>query len=164
MVIRDASDRDLQAIVEIYNDTIPTRLATADLEPVAASDRAGWFARHTPRRRPLWVAEVDGEVVGWLGFEPFYGRPAYRRTAEISVYVARVSRRRGIGASLLEQALRSGPELGLSTLLGFIFAHNQPSIALFDGFGFERWGHLPRVAQLDELERDLLIVGRRVPT
>jgi L-amino acid N-acyltransferase YncA len=128
MVIRDAADGDLGAIVEIYNDTIPTRLATADLEPLAASDRVGWFARHTPQRHPCGSR-----------------------------------RRRGIGAALLARALRSGPELGLSTLLGFIFAHNQPSIALFEGSGFERWGRLPRVAQLDEAERDLLIVGRRVP-
>ena len=162
MIIRDAANGDLQAIVEIYNDTIPTRLATADLEPVTAAERAGWLARHSPRRHPLWVAEMDGEVAGWLGFEPFYGRPAYRHTAEVSVYVARSRRRRGVGASLLEHALRRGPELGLRTLLGFIFAHNEPSIALFAGFGFERWGQLPSVAELDGLERDLLILGRRV--
>jgi L-amino acid N-acyltransferase YncA len=163
MVIRDAADGDLQAIVEIYNEEIPTRMATADLEPVAVADRAAWFARRTPQRHPVWVAEADGEVAGWLGFEPFYGRPAYRFTAEISVYVARAKRRRGVGASLLEHALRRGPELGLSTLLGFIFAHNQASVALFEGFGFERWGHLPRVALLDGRERDLLILGRRLP-
>ena len=162
MIIRDAANGDLQAIVEIYNDTILTRLATAVLEPVAGAERAGWLPRHGPDRRPLWIAEIDGEVPGWLGFEPFYCRPAYRHTAEISVYVARSGAGAGVGASLLGQALRRRPELGLSTLLDFGFAHNEASIALFAGSGFQRWGHLPRVAELDGLERDPLVLGHRV--
>lgn len=52
--------------------------------------------------------------------------------------------------------------MGLSTFLGFVFAHNERSAALCRRFGFEEWGHLPRVAVLDGVERDLLILGRRV--
>jgi phosphinothricin acetyltransferase len=48
------------------------------------------------------------------------------------------------------------------TLLGFIFGHNLPSLKLFDAFGFERWATMPRVATLDGVERDLIIVGKRV--
>ena len=44
----------------------------------------------------------------------------------------------------------------------FVFAHNGPSVTLFERYRFERWGHLPRVAVLDGIERDLLIMGRRV--
>jgi phosphinothricin acetyltransferase len=59
-------------------------------------------------------------------------------------------------------ALRRSPALGLTTLLGFVFGHNAASLALFAGFGFARWGHLPRIAVLDGIERDLVIVGRRI--
>jgi L-amino acid N-acyltransferase YncA len=47
-------------------------------------------------------------------------------------------------------------------LLGFIFAHNQPSLQLFEKFGFQQWGYLPQVAHLDGVERDLVIVGRKI--
>ena len=63
---------------------------------------------------------------------------------------------------VLETALERAPSLGLHTLLGYIFGHNEPSLRLFAAHGFERWAHLPRVAVLDGVERDLIIVGRRV--
>jgi phosphinothricin acetyltransferase len=108
------------------------------------------------------VVDLGGQVGAWLSFSSFYGRPAYRRTAEISVYVDAPWRRQGVGRYLLQQAVACAPALHLDTLLGFIFGHNEPSLALFERFGFERWGHLPRVAVLDGIERDLVIVGLRV--
>jgi len=83
-------------------------------------------------------------------------------TAEISVYVSPAAQGGGIGRRLVLHALERTPALGLSTLVGFVFAHNAPSVALFEGLRFARWGHLPRVARLDGVERDLLILGRRL--
>lgn len=162
MTHRAATRSDLAQIVEIYNATVPTRMVTADTEPVSVESRVPWFEEHTPTFRPLWVVEAEGRVAAWLSFSSFYGRPAYRRTAELSVYVHASFRRRGLGAYLLTQALVNAPALGIDTLLGFIFGHNDASLALFTRFGFARWGVLPRVAILDGVERDLVIVGRRV--
>jgi phosphinothricin acetyltransferase len=92
----------------------------------------------------------------------FYGRPAYRATVEVSVYIDPAMQRRGVARSLLTHALAAAPSLGIRTLLGFIFAHNAPSLALFERAGFAVWGRLPRVAELDGVERDLAILGRRV--
>jgi phosphinothricin acetyltransferase len=97
-----------------------------------------------------------------LSFGKFYGRPAYATTAEVSVYVDPTSQRRGIATELMEHMLVRAPGLGLRTLLGFVFAHNDRSVYLCKKFGFEEWGHLPRVALLDGVERDLLILGRRL--
>ena len=99
-------------------------------------------------------------IAGWLSFQSFYGRPAYHATAELSVYIAPNWQRKGIGHALLSQAVEQAPRLGLKTLLGFIFAHNEASLRLFEKFGFYRWGLLPGVAELDGVERDLIIVGR----
>jgi len=161
-MIRGARGEDLAAIVEIYNAAIPGRLATADTSPVSVETRREWFARHGPSQHPLWVLERDRSIAGWLGFEPFYGRPAYAATAELSVYVAPHFQRAGVATALLARAIDAAPSLGLSTLLGFIFAHNAPSLALFERFGFARWGHLPEIAELDGVKRSLLILGRRV--
>jgi phosphinothricin acetyltransferase len=159
---RIATLDDLPAIVDIYNSTIPSRLVTADTEPVSVESRVDWFNEHRPDFRPLWVVEADGRIAAWLSFSSFYGRPAYDKTAEISVYVHAAHRRQGIGSYLLAEALSCAPSLKLDTLLGFVFGHNLQSLALFEKFGFERWGVLPKVAALDSIERDLVIVGRRV--
>ena len=159
---RTARRRDLPQIVEIYNSTISTRMVTADTEPVTVESRTRWFEEHTPTFRPLWVIEAEGQIAGWLSFSSFYGRPAYNKTAELSVYVDQAFRRQGLGTYFLTQAIACAPALKVDTLLGFIFGHNEPSLRLFRRLGFNRWGELPQVAALDGVERDLVIVGRRV--
>ncbi|AYC34480.1 N-acetyltransferase family protein [Pseudomonas cavernae] len=158
---RPATRADLPRIVAIYNSTVASRQVTADLEPVSVDSREHWFAEHQGER-PLWVVEQGGQIAGWLSFSNFYGRPAYARTAEVSIYLDEAWRGQGLGRYLLEQAIAAAPGLQLDTLLGFIFGHNQPSLALFERFGFARWGQLPRVAVLDGVERDLLILGLRI--
>ena len=160
--MRHASEKDLPQIVAIYNATVATRLVTADTREVSVDDRRQWFAEHSAGRRPLWVHEIDGRVVAWVSLQDFYGRPAYRLTAEISLYVALSHRGRGLGRDLLREASEKAVGLGIRTLLAFIFSHNLPSIRLFRAAGFERWGKLPDVALMDGREYSLSIYGRRI--
>ncbi|OLA96609.1 MAG: hypothetical protein AUH19_06540 [Verrucomicrobia bacterium 13_2_20CM_55_10] len=163
MTIRDAIEADLPAIVRIYNATVPTRMVTAELEPTTVEARLSWFREHSPEQYPFWVAESGDRVIGWLDFKKFLPRCAYRGTAEISVYVDEEFRRRGVGQRLLEHAIARAPSLGITALIGLIFGHNEPSLKLFERFGFERWAFLPGVAQLDGMERDLIVMGRHCP-
>lgn len=163
MIIRDAIEADLPTIVAIYNSTITSRSVTADWDPVSVESRLAWFHHHTPDKRPLWVMECDGEIAGWLGFQPFYSaRRAYDVTAELSIYIAPAYRRQGIGRKLLHHAIALSPSLGLKNLVGCIFATNTASLKLFENFGFERWGLLPAIAEFEQQTCDLVIVGRRV--
>lgn len=162
MMIRDAVEADLTAIVDIYNCSIPTRMATGDLQPISVESRKTWFQEHSPKTHPLWVMEKEGTIAGWLSFQYFYGRPAYAATAEVSIYISPDFRRQGVGKLLLQRAIDTSPQLGLKTLLAFIFAHNHPSLQLFTQHQFESWGHLPKIADLDGVERDLIIMGRTV--
>lgn len=163
ITIRDATEDDLTAIVAIYNSTIPGRLVTADTEEIKVNDKKPWLDAHlADRKRPLWVAECDGKLCGWLSLEPFYGRPAYHATAEISIYIDQRFRREGLGSFLIQQVIGQCKSFGIKTLLAFIFGHNTPSLHLFERFGFEKWGHFPKVAELDGIERDLMIMGKRV--
>jgi L-amino acid N-acyltransferase YncA len=162
MTIRDAREADLPAIVGIYNSIIPGRMVTADLAPVTVESRAEWFLARDVSRRPIWVVEHEGAVCAWLSFETFYPRSAYDGTAMVGLYVRESKRRTGLGRQLLTRAIEHAPRLGLTTLLGYIFAHNEPSLRLFGGFGFERWALLPRIARFDDVERDLVILGKRV--
>ena len=164
MTVRDATEADLPAIVAIYNASIPSRTATADLEPVTVESRREWFAKHDPKHRPLWVAEVDGAVVAWIGLSSFYGgRPAYDATAEVSMYVAPAHQKRRLGRELMERMIAACPRLGVTTLLGMFFDHNEASRRLCASLGFEPCGHLERIANLDGSIRGLVIAALRIP-
>src|SRR6266567_982023 len=116
MRIRDAVERDLPAILEIYNAAVATRIATAQLEPVTVESRRHWLSEHSPDRYPFWVAEVDGRVHGWLTFKSFLPRCAYRSTIELSVYVDERFRRRGVARHLLEAGIARGLTTWSATL------------------------------------------------
>jgi len=159
---RIAEMADLATIVEIYNSTIPSRMVTADTQPITLESRIGWFNAHKPDKWPLWVVEVDKEIIGWVGFEPFYDRPAYDHTAEISIYIAKESRGKNIGPAILEYAEERAKNLGLTSILGFIFAHNMPSLKLFEKAGYAEWGYFPEIALLDGERKGLKILGKHI--
>lgn len=159
----DAVLDDLPKIVEIYNSTVASRMVTADTEPVSAESRLNWFNEHSRDKRPLWIIEDDNDqVVGWASFQSFYGRPAYNATVEISIYLDPLCRGKGIGRKVLQHCIETSPGFGIKTLLGFIFAHNEPSLKLFRYFDFEDWGTFPNIAILDGVERSVKILGKRV--
>lgn len=163
MIIRDALESDLPAIIEIYNATVPSCMVTAELEPTTVEARLPWFREHSPDQHPFWLAENEFRVIGWLDFKKFLPRCAYRGTAEISVYVDEQFRRRGVARRLLKEAIARAPSLGIDALVGLVFGHNEPSLKLFGQLGFHRWGLLPRIAQLGGNKRDLVIMGRHLP-
>jgi L-amino acid N-acyltransferase YncA len=166
-VHRDAVVGDLPRIVEIYNLAVATRESSCDLEPIPVAARERWFATHSGSRRPIWVAEdADAPArgaIGYLAFEYFMNeRPGYYITADLAIYLHPDYQGRRLGTYLLGEAIREAPALGIEVLTGTIFASNVPSLRLFERHGFERWGFMPRVARLGLIERDLVIVGRRL--
>ncbi|WP_386083368.1 GNAT family N-acetyltransferase [Vreelandella sp. F11] len=162
MGLRHAQELDLPRIVDIYNAAIPTRTSTADTQPVDIESRLEWFRKHQPESRPLLVYEQDEEVVAWVSFESFYGRPAYRHTAELSIYIAPEHQRKLLGKKLLLAAEEMAPTLGLRILVGYVFAHNAPSMRLLKSLGYHEWGRLPDIAEMDGREYSLCIMGKRL--
>lgn len=162
LIFRNATIHDLPVIVDIYNSTIPGRLVTADVNPVTVSDKVQWFNEHQAATRPLWIVENDGQVVGWVSFGDFYGRPAYSGTAEISIYLDEKQRGKGYGKKILNHSVKAAKDLHIHTLLGFIFSHNTQSIRLFLLQGFEEWGELKDVAVIDERRYSLKIFGKKI--
>jgi L-amino acid N-acyltransferase YncA len=157
-----AKENDLERIVETYNSTVASRLVTADLEPVSVESKKAWFNSHNQTNRPLWIVNADGTYAGWMSFNSFYGRPAYDITAEVSIYLEDNARGKGLGNMCLQKAIEESKPRGIKNLLGFIFGHNKPSLKLFYKFEFEKWAHFPKVANMDGVERDLIILGLRI--
>jgi len=158
---REAVLEDLPQIVKIYNTTIATGISTADTKEVSVESRLVWFEAHTSKR-PIWVKEYHGKIIAWLSFQPFYGRPAYAQTVEISIYIDPNFRGKKLGQQFLTEALEKAPTLEIKNILAFIFKDNDTSLKLFKRFGFKEWGNLPSVAVIEGQEKDLLILGLKL--
>ena len=130
MIIRKAEYKDLETINNIYNDAIITR-STADTIPVTFQAREEWFKNHDPNKYPVFVAENNGEILGWLSFSPYRGgRYAVRHSAEISYYVATNHQKKGVGSEFVKYALKIAPDYNLKNLFGIILETNIGSIKL----------------------------------
>ena len=162
ITFRNADIKDLPAIVGTYNETIPSRMVTADLEPASVESKMAWFNSHNPKTRPLWVIEQDGKYAGWVSFTDFKSRHAYYKTAEIGIYLETSAQGKGLGNYSLDYAMKQCPSLNITNVVGLIFGHNEPSLKLFYKHGFEKWAHLPQIADMEGILRDLIIVGKKV--
>jgi len=162
ITFKDATLNELPSIVGTYNATVAGRLVTADLEPVSVESKLDWFTNHNQKTRPLYIIEADNKYAGWMSFNSFYGRPAYNKTAELSIYLENSMQGKGLGNYCLNYAVKKCPSLNITSLLGFIFGHNEPSLKLFYKHGFKKWAHLPEIADMEGTLRDLIIVGKKV--
>lgn len=161
--IRLAAEDDVAAITEIYNQAIALQSATADITPVSESSRRSWLAEHPADKYPVFVAEQQGRIAGYTSLSPYRrGRMALRHTAEISYYVHEDFRGMGVGTGLIEHATNECPRLGLKTLFAILLDINSDSVRILEKFGFQKWGHLPDVADFDGVECGHLYFGRRV--
>ena len=140
MVIRDAREEDLPAILAIHNHVIATSTANYNYH---AADPARWRALVTERQAagiPFLVA-VEGEMIaGYASFGPFRPQDGYARTVEHMIYVAPEFQRRGVAGLLMPELIARARALGKHVMVGAIDAANPASIALHERFGFEKAG------------------------
>ncbi len=142
--IRSAELKDIPAITEIYNDAILNSTATFDTEIKTIVDRTQWFNNHG-ERYPILSAEMDGNVIGWASLTKWSDRCAYEKTAEVSVYIHKDFRGKGIGKKLLEQLIFQGEKAGIHYMLARISQDNESSIHIHEIFGFEHIGVMKEV-------------------
>ncbi len=163
MNIRIARFEDLGAIVEIYNQAIAAGEKTADITPVTSDDRKSWFNGHTPDKYPILVAEEAESVVGYLTISTYLpGRMALRHTAEVSFFIHFEHHSKGIASCLLQYAIDMCPSLQIKTLFAVVVDSNRNSVRLLEKYGFEKWGHMPRVVEFDGIEYGHLHYGLRI--
>ena len=153
---RPLADDDLTMVRDIYAEGVATRNAT--FETVVPSTRKlaeKWLSEHR------WVAELDGTVVGWAAAAPVSNRECYVGVAETSVYVTETARGRGVGKALLHRQVTEADRSGLWTLQTSVFPENRASIALHHSAGYRTLAVRPRIAQLDGVWRDTVLLERR---
>jgi L-amino acid N-acyltransferase YncA len=155
--IRPMVAADWPAVEAIYAEGIATRAATFETEP---PDYAAFDTSHHTEHR--LVALEDGLVVGWVALAPTSSRPCYAGVAESSVYVAESARGRGVGRALMEAVLASAGAGGIWTIHAGMFPENAASLALHEGLGFRLVGRFERIARLDDVWRDTVVLELRL--
>jgi L-amino acid N-acyltransferase YncA len=137
LCIRTASLDDLPRIVAIYNEAVPTHRSTANTSPVTVAERKAWFAEHDPAKRPIFVAELGGQLAGWCSLSTYRpGRAALRFTAEISYYIENAFQRRGIGSALIRHALEVCPSLEIKNIVAVVIDQNEGSRQILEKLDF----------------------------
>ncbi|MCH4012149.1 MAG: GNAT family N-acetyltransferase [Furfurilactobacillus sp.] len=155
-----ANQSDLPTIVSIYNQSIPSHAVTADLVPVTIDNGQSWFEAHQPDSYPIWMVKDDDNIIGWVSLSPFYGRGGYAHTTEISIYLDQQTTGHGYGSQVMSLLARQIANFHFTSVVAYIFDSNAASLHLFHKFGYEEWGHLPKIANMAGTPRDLIILGR----
>ena len=155
---RAMTDDDLETVRNIYAEGVATRNATFETEVPSATYLAEqWLPGHR------WVAAIDGTVVGWTAISPTSTRECYAGVGETSVYVSESARGRGVGKALLHRQVTEADAGGLWTLQTSVFPENRASIVLHHGAGYQTLALRSRIARLDGVWRDTVLLERRRP-
>jgi L-amino acid N-acyltransferase YncA len=153
---RPVTEDDMPTVLAIYAEGIATRNATFETRvPTPDELRSRWM------RDLAWVAELDGEVVGWTAVTPVSARECYSGVGETSVYVTGSARGRGVGKALLFTQVTEADRAGVWTLQTSIFPENRASLALHRSAGYRTLAVRTRIARLDGAWRDTVLLERR---
>lgn len=160
MLIRDAHEDDLPAILAIHNDAVLTTTAIWNSTAVDLEDRRAWLAARRQAGYPVLVAEQAGEVAGYASFGDWRAWEGYRFTVENSIYIRADRRGRGIGSALLAPLVAAAGRLGKHVMVAGIEASNAASIRLHHRHGFVQVGHFREVGEKFGRWLDLVFLQR----
>jgi L-amino acid N-acyltransferase YncA len=156
IIVREMVPADSRRVLDIYRMGLETGNATFETKvPVWQQ----WDSRHLPHSR--FVAEVNGFVTGWAALSSYSTREVYRGVAELSIYVAEDFRGKNIGSELMINIISSSEKNGIWTLISSVFPENKATLRLHEKYGFRIIGRRERIAMLNGVWRDTILLERR---
>ncbi len=167
-MIREATEKDLNNILDIYNDAILNTTAIYDYKPHTLEDRKQWYDNKKKAGYPLLVFDVNNKAVAFATFGPFRSWPAYKYSIEHSVYVSKDYRQNGIGKNLIKELIRIANEMSYAIIVAGIDSDNSKSIKLHEKLGFKCSGTITKAGYkfgkwLDLTFYELELIGPRNP-
>lgn len=163
MKVRFALQNDLKRIIEIYNQAINSKNATADLMELTIDERKSWFIDHNENEYPIYVLEIEKEIFGWGSLSPYRkGREGLKTTAEISYYIDYNYHGLGYGKMLIDFMIKDCERIGIYNLFALLLDINESSLKILERFGFTKWGLMPNVVNLNGVTCGHLIYGKNL--
>jgi L-amino acid N-acyltransferase YncA len=154
----DMAPEDWPEVRRIYEEGIADGNATFETE---APQWEAWDRGHLAD--PRLIARLGEQVVGWSALSPVSSRSVYRGVVEVSTYVGRDFRGRGVGFTLLSTMVERSEKAGIWTLQAGVFPENLDSLRLHMRCGFRTVGILERIGRTEEGWRDVVLLERRSP-
>ncbi|PNW29074.1 GNAT family N-acetyltransferase [Formosa algae] len=155
-MIREMLPTDGPRILDIYNMGLESRNATFETTVPLWSD---WDKNHLKHSRFVW--DADGVVIGWVALSPVSARVMYQGVVEVSIYLDTSCVQKGIGSLLMNHVIQSSENHGIWTLYSSVFPENEGTLKLHDKFNFRCIGYREKIAKLDGVWRDTLLLERR---
>lgn len=145
-MIRNATIEDAEAIRRIYNKYVTETCISFEEDPVSVEEMAARISEYS-KAYPWLVFEEGGKVLGYCYATKWRVRPAYRHSAETTVYVDAEARSRGIGKMLCEELIRRLGEKGVHAAVAGIALPNEASQGLHERLGFEKVAHFSEIGR-----------------
>ena len=155
-VVNEMNAEDWDQVASIYQEGIATGNATFETN---APEYEAWDNSHHQHCR--LVARTKDKIIGWAALSPVSPRCVYSGVAELSIYVARSARNRGVGKALLGAIINESESRGIWMLQVGIFPENDASLGLVKACGFREVGRRERIGQMDGVWRDVVLMERR---
>ncbi|MBJ7894697.1 arsinothricin resistance N-acetyltransferase ArsN1 family A [Bacillus atrophaeus] len=157
--IRRAKEEDLIAILDIYNQGIRDRIATLETEEKDLKYMSDWFLQRSDKYAVL-TAAIGNEVAGWASLNPYSHRCAYRGVADLSIYISRSYRGRGIGKALLASIEKEAVDADIHKIVLFTFPFNMLGQGLYSSMGYRQVGIFKEQGKLDGQYVDVMAMEK----
>ncbi|MES2905780.1 MAG: N-acetyltransferase family protein [Pseudomonadota bacterium] len=145
VLVRPATEGDLQAILDIHNDVLLKTTAIWDDEPEMMPVRQQWFRERQAQNFPVLVAEKDKQVAGFASYGTWRSRCCYKSTVEHTIHIHNGFRGQGMGVGLMRGLIGIAIENGMHVMVGGMTATNAASIKMHRALGFTECGRAKEV-------------------
>lgn len=156
MEIVEMTPEHWEDVKDIYLQGIATKNATLQTD---APTWEVWDKEHLASLR--FVSIIDNILAGWAALTPVSGRCVYAGVSEVSVYIHKDYRGKGVGAGLLGRLISDSEKHNIWTLQSGIFPENVASIGLHEKFGFRTVGYREKIGKMDGVWRNVVLMERR---
>lgn len=160
-IIRKATEQDLPEITEIYNQGIVDRIATLEDQPKTDEEVKNWLFNRAPRYTVL-VIETEAKIVGWASLNPYSYRCAYKGVAELSIYIHRDWRGKGLGKQLLQKIEEHAKQNAFYKIVLFTFPFNVLGQSLYKRLGYREVGTFYNQGILDGKFVDVMAMEKMI--
>lgn len=161
LILRPSHENDLPAITEIYAHHVLHGTGTFEIDPPSLEEMRQRRADVLAKGLPYWVAQGPGQILGFAYCNWFKPRPAYRYSAEDSIYVAPNAQRQGVGRALLDELVKQAQAVGVRKLIAVIGdSSNTGSVGVHRAAGFTEVGVLRSCGWKFERWLDVVLMER----
>ncbi len=160
VLTRIATISDIEQITDIYNQGIQDRIATLEANLKSVDEMKTWFTTRSDRHKVIVIEDECGYIKGWASLNVFNLRECYQGVADLSIYIRRGERGKGLGKILLQALIAIAKEAGFYKLVLSTFAFNDAGQKLYNSLGFVKVGTYIKQGMLDGKWIDMTIMEK----